>query len=578
MNLPKQTADLLEAYFAGDPAPEVIAAMEAWLREDEANARLLAEYGLVDRLISHEQKNQDASAIFAALLEAEEKAELVVLDTKPALMHDVEENPDDAIPFSKAMSVLSYAAKQSLYKHAIAVTGIAAAIVFAAILTILFISGPNLSGNQTATNNTPSTNALIPVATLTTQRDAQWQVTSSPFSPSVGDQLMLGQRLTLIDGFAEITTHRGAVAVLEAPVSIEIIDHQTLRLHRGKLVGICETVSSKNFVVRTPQMDITDLGTRFGIDVTTEISSVLVMDGAVLTRPPAKSPNAFEPLVMKESDACRVWADTNKLERIAASEAPVFFSAIPSLYEQVVTESRPVLWMRQNEQDPSNLLGSAAFGVTKPGFGSVGLDGRGCVDAGDVLDFDADEPFSVGIWIRPGGDHNDMFVLGRAAKNIERGIHGYDLYLSNQRLRVQLLHAFDAKDSVNSLIRVESEKPLDTDRWHHVVATYDGSREASGVKIYINGVPIPTNVLDDSLDRNNIHAKSPFRIGLRGFAQPQSNIVLDGATRDFIVEKGSPMIGEAGDLVVFDRILRESEIKSFYDESSSFYSTPKLLR
>jgi len=109
-------------------------------------------------------------------------------------------------------------------------------------------------------------------------------------APATGDQLHANQRLTLTAGFAEITTNDGAVAILEAPATLELLDHDNaIELLSGKLVGICETESSKGFLVRTDHADITDLGTEFavqakpdGVDTTVFVGKVVLStrDGA----------------------------------------------------------------------------------------------------------------------------------------------------------------------------------------------------------------------------------------------------------------------------------------------------------
>ena len=93
-----------------------------------------------------------------------------------------------------------------------------------------------------------------------------------------------GQRFTLTQGFAEITTQRGAVATIEAPATIELIDNDNaIHLEVGKLVGICKTESSRGFVVRTGTAEITDIGTAFAVEVrqANGPTSLQVFDGYV---------------------------------------------------------------------------------------------------------------------------------------------------------------------------------------------------------------------------------------------------------------------------------------------------------
>lgn len=61
--------------------------------------------------------------------------------------------------------------------------------------------------------------------------------------------------------------------------------------------------------------------------------------------------------------------------------------------------------------------------------------------------------------------------------------------------------------------------PLDGD-WKHLFFTYDGSGKASGIKIYLNGVPMATQVVSDSLDGKTIRTQAPMQLGWRN---PEAN-------------------------------------------------------
>ena len=56
--------------------------------------------------------------------------------------------------------------------------------------------------------------------------------------------------------------------------------------------------------------------------------------------------------------------------------------------------------------------------------------------------------------------------------------------------------------------------PLDG-KWDHVFFTYDGSGKASGVKIYVNGKPVATRVVSDTLRRLTIWTQAPMQLGWR---------------------------------------------------------------
>ena len=74
-----------------------------------------------------------------------------------------------------------------------------------------------------------------------------------------------------------------------------------------------------------------------------------------------------------------------------------------------------------------------------------------------------------------------------------------------------------AKDKTPRMaIEVSTVEPLPLDgAWRHVFFTYDGSGSASGVKIYINGSPVATRVVSDTLGRATIRTKAPMQLGWR---------------------------------------------------------------
>lgn len=290
-DIPRHIEEQLALYFDNQATDAVCKAIHDWLEEDPANAQTFAEFGTIERMIYCAQKQEDASAIFALLQEAEDnaQAQTVVLDREPIALTDAQWNKqDDPVTLKTALSVLGYAGLQTARRHAVAIASIAALLVVTVTLGVVLINNnqdntePSIAEQTVddAPTPAPSPAASLPiVATLTNERDAVWD-------RRPGQDLYAGQRFTLTQGFAEITTQRGAVAVLEAPATIELLSgDNALRLHTGKLFGICETQASKGFLVLTPQMEITDLGTRFGVEANGYSTEVHVFEGAVSVVP-----------------------------------------------------------------------------------------------------------------------------------------------------------------------------------------------------------------------------------------------------------------------------------------------------
>jgi hypothetical protein len=84
---------------------------------------------------------------------------------------------------------------------------------------------------------------------------------------------------------------------------------------------------------------------------------------------------------------------------------------------------------------------------------------------------------------------------------------GYGLYLRDGKIRYHFTQRW-----TDLGMRLETERPIELNRWHHVAFTYDGKMKASAARIYIDGEAQPTKILFDSMV-TNVTYKAPFRIG-----------------------------------------------------------------
>ena len=131
------------------------------------------------------------------------------------------------------------------------------------------------------------------------------------------------------------------------------------------------------------------------------------------------------------------------------------------------------------------------------------FDGRGFINAGKVVPFDYLDSFSLGAWIYP--TSGDGAIISSVQDQVQGSGHG--LYLRNGRLRVHFTKRWSDLG-----LRLETEKPLELNRWQHVLMTYDGKRKAEGLKLYVNGVSQRKRVLFDKMLWPMGGAES-FRIG-----------------------------------------------------------------
>ncbi len=111
----------------------------------------------------------------------------------------------------------------------------------------------------------PEVHAAVPPSwLLTAGTEARWADADVELALRAGE--MPTGPFKLDSGFAEFTTPKGAVAVVQGPAVLQFLLTDRLSLTLGTVVCRCPDEKSRITVV-TPQSRITDLGTEFGVDV-----------------------------------------------------------------------------------------------------------------------------------------------------------------------------------------------------------------------------------------------------------------------------------------------------------------------
>jgi hypothetical protein len=163
--------------------------------------------------------------------------------------------------------------------------------------------------------------------------------------------------------------------------------------------------------------------------------------------------------------------------------------------------------------DKSGHAKACSFQDGEPAYapGRIGkagsFDGKRFLNAGNVAGFGFYDKFSLGAWIYP-TDPCGGTVLSRLIDAPQA--EGYSLLLDKGKLQLNLV-----KRWLDDALRVETERSLAPNRWYHVLATYDGSRVAGGVQIYIDGRPEKLKINLDELNQS-FQTKEPLRIGAGG--------------------------------------------------------------
>jgi hypothetical protein len=162
--------------------------------------------------------------------------------------------------------------------------------------------------------------------------------------------------------------------------------------------------------------------------------------------------------------------------------------------------------------------------------GANKFDGHRAVEVDleqDVSRFGCYDKFTLSAWVRPTAPTGAIITRAEG--------EGYGLYLKDGRLEANLVKRWS-----DDALRVETERAVELNQWHHVMMTYDGSGLADGIKIYIDGEPQKLKVNLDHLNQP-FETKAPLRIGAGGGSENR----FHGQIRDVRIYKAALAPDEA---------------------------------
>jgi hypothetical protein len=154
------------------------------------------------------------------------------------------------------------------------------------------------------------------------------------------------------------------------------------------------------------------------------------------------------------------------------------------------------------------------------------------VEAGDVAAFGFFDRFTISAWVTPRSDKGGTIVSRMI--DVPEGT-GYALRLEGGKVYVDLVRRW-----LDDSVRVYATPSIEIGKTTHVAMTYDGSRLASGVRVFIGGVEASLEVDLDELNQS-FDSKEPLRVGRGGGDE-------------------SVFEGRIGEVRVFDRVLRQEEL------------------
>jgi hypothetical protein len=180
---------------------------------------------------------------------------------------------------------------------------------------------------------------------------------------------------------------------------------------------------------------------------------------------------------LKSAMANRVKHAADEAARLARTNSVIF--------------AKPIKELEFDESPPGK--NALVEGVVGKAFRLTGDDAVNT----DVGNFPRWQPFSVSLWIRTPDAKHRAVVFHRSRAWTDAGSRGYELLIEEGQLRWSLIHFWPG-----NAISIRTSDVIPVDQWLHVTVTYDGSSQARGLHVFLNGQRAETEMVRDSLTKN----------------------------------------------------------------------------
>jgi hypothetical protein len=209
---------------------------------------------------------------------------------------------------------------------------------------------------------------------------------------------------------------------------------------------------------------------------------------ARLSQATSNAAQAFEPIRMQLAAEISAWEDT---ARLSIQEPPEQDLILHEAFNNSLQPETQAIGTTLTYQTGVRDQG-ALFDATQHA-------------SRDIKHFDADGPWTIGLWLLP--DNSLSCPLSKIEPENDRT--GLEVLWQKGRVNVNLV----AKWGTDA-IEITSITPAKAGQWHHVAITYDGSKSAAGLKLFLDGEPLEVRIDRDTL-KSSVRNDRPVLIGRR---------------------------------------------------------------
>ena len=168
----------------------------------------------------------------------------------------------------------------------------------------------------------------------------------------------------------------------------------------------------------------------------------------------------------------------------------------------------------------------------------------------DIGVFEATDPFSVSMWINTvqADTTKTQNLLGNSSEK-NSFWRGWEFFLDeHNRLNASLIHS-----KPHNMIHVRTEETVAPNQWAHVSMSYDGSSDADGLNLYIDGKATNKNIVYNHL------YKSIHTITGGAHVETERPLIVGKSGRAFTGENGI-FYGKIDEIKIFDTELSRYEL------------------
>ena len=245
----KEDIKIIGAYFDDERAPEICEQVESWLTADPEN---VAKF--VDHMIMHNDLGRLVLAEDLQRFVREEHADREIPSMESTTSCDLDDAASERVP--KPFWLIG---TRSMF-------AMAASLLLIALFTT-FNSNRDAEREDIVADSSPKqpdTSVVSTfVATVSDTDSCCWE--DEAHTLLHGQYLELGTEVSITEGLAQLTFETGAVVILEGPCRLAVADN-AIDLSFGKISASVPQAAT-GFSVETPNSQVVDLGTEFGINV-----------------------------------------------------------------------------------------------------------------------------------------------------------------------------------------------------------------------------------------------------------------------------------------------------------------------